>query len=111
MDLVDLVPAQRRADLGAGPGPYRPRTEHRLMRGVLIEVDEHPLTAFFLPPGRGDKVRAPSFQLARDGDGRAADLDGVPARRQPDVDVQAAVPCRLRIAGDASLVQQAVQLG
>ena len=39
---AELVPPERRRHLGAGPGPHRPGAEHRLVGGVLVEVDEHP---------------------------------------------------------------------
>ena len=54
--------------------------------------------------------RAAALELARDGHGGRADLVGVPARLQADVDVQAAVAGRLREAGDAELVEQRLEL-
>ena len=55
---------ERRRHLGAGPGPHRPRAEHRLVGGVLVEVDEHPRAPLLLPPRRGDQVGAAAFELA-----------------------------------------------
>jgi hypothetical protein len=77
---------------------------------VLVVVDEHPLAALFLPPGGSDQVGPAAFQLARGCHGRGADLVGIPARLQPDVYVQPAVACRLRVAGQAELVEQQPQL-
>ena len=45
-----------------------------------------------------------------DGHRGRADLVGVPARLEPDVDVQPAVAGRLRVAGDAELVEQRLEL-
>src|SRR5580700_8620278 len=111
MDLVDLVPAQRRRYLRAGPGADGPGAEHGLVRRVLVEVDEDTLAAFLLPPGRGDQVWPPALQLAGYRHRRAADLVGVPARLKPDVDVDAPVPRGLGVAGHARLGQQRPQLG
>src|SRR5271168_1883795 len=111
MDLVDLVPVQRRRYLGAWPGPDGPGAEDRLVRRVLVEVDEDALAALLLPPGRGNQVRPPAFQFARDRHGRAAHLVGVPARLEPDVDVEAAITGRLGVTGHASVGQQRPQLG
>src|SRR5215831_785667 len=55
VDVVDLVPGQRRGHLGTGTGPDRPGAEDRLVRCVLVEVDEHPGAALLLPPGGGDE--------------------------------------------------------
>ena len=42
-DCLDLFPGQRGGDLATGPGPREPRAEDRLVGGVLVEVDEHPI--------------------------------------------------------------------
>ena len=64
VDRVELVPGERRRHLPAGPGARRPRAEHGLVRRVLVEVDEHPLAAFFLPPRVGEDV-GPAARRAR----------------------------------------------
>ena len=51
-----------------GAGPHRPRAEHRLVRRVLVEVDEDPLAALLLPPRVGDDVGSAARELARDRD-------------------------------------------
>ena len=73
--VVELVPRERRRHLRARAGPHRPRAEHRLVRRVLVEVDEDPLAALFLPPRVGDQVGAAPRELARDRD-RAARAPG-----------------------------------
>ena len=47
-----------------------------------------------------------ALELVRDGHGGRAHGVGVPARREADVDVQSAVARRLRVRGDAELVEQ-----
>ena len=107
---VDLVPGQRRRHLGAGTGAHRPRAEDGLVRRVLVVVDEDAAAALLLPPGRGDQLGAAPLELARGGDRRRPHLVRVPARLEPDVDVQAAVPGRLRVADHPELVEQAAEL-
>ena len=68
------------------------------------------LAALLLPPRRGDEVGPAALELARGRDRRGANLVGVPARLEPDVDVEAAVAGRLRVADQAELVEQAAQL-
>ena len=55
VDRFELVPAERGRHLRAGPGPHAPRAEDRLVRRVLVEVDEDALAALFLPPRVGDE--------------------------------------------------------
>src|SRR5262245_47177410 len=40
VDLADLIPAEGSRYLRPWPRADRPRTEHRLMRRILVEVDE-----------------------------------------------------------------------
>ena len=56
--------SEGRRHLRARPGPHRPGAEDRLVRGVLVEVDEDPLAALLLPPRRGDQVGPAPLQLA-----------------------------------------------
>src|SRR6185312_15241216 len=95
VDVVELVPANRRRDLGAAPCADRPRPEDRLVRRVLVVVDEDPLPALLLPPRRGEDVRAPALELAGRGDRGRANGVRVPARLEPDVDVEPAIAGRL----------------
>src|SRR3954447_5508337 len=48
-DVVELLPGDRGGDLRARAGAYRPGAEHRLVRRVLVEVEEDPLAALLLP--------------------------------------------------------------
>src|SRR5581483_6995678 len=103
-------PRDRRRDLRAGTRAHGPRAEDGLVRRVLVVVDEDASAALLLPPRGRDQVRPATLELARDGDRRGAHLEGVPARLEPDVDVQPAVSGRLRVAGDPELVQEAAKL-
>ena len=69
---------ERRRHLRARPGAHAPRAEHRLVRRVLVEVDEDALAALLLPPRGGDEVGPAALELARHGDGR-----GRAPRRSP----------------------------
>ena len=80
IDVVELVPVERGQHLGRGTHVYRPRPEHRLVRGVLVEVDENAVAALFLPPHVGDRVRSASSQLARHCHRGAPHLDRRPAQ-------------------------------
>ena len=111
MDLVDLLPVQRRRHLRAEAGAYRPRAEHRLVRRVLVEVEEDPFASLFLPPCRRHQIGVAPLELAGGGDGRPPDVVGIPPRLEPDVDVHAAVAGRLRVADDPELVEEGPHLG
>ena len=63
VDRVELVPAERRRHLRAGPGTHRPRAEDRLVGRVLVVVEEDAAAALLLPPGRGDQVGPAPFEL------------------------------------------------
>jgi hypothetical protein len=80
------------------------------VRRILVEVDEDPAAALLLPPGRRDQLWAAALELARRGDRCRPHLVGVPMRLEPDVDVEAAVPGRLRVADDPELVEQPPKL-
>ena len=66
LDRVELVPAERRRHLRARAGAHAPRAEHRLVRRVLVEVDEDALAALLLPPRVGDASGCRRAQLARE---------------------------------------------
>src|SRR5918992_1332125 len=87
--------------MAARAGADGPRPEDRLVRGVLVVVDEDPRAALLLPPCRGDDVGAAALELAGARHRRGAHRVGVPARLQADVDVEPAVARGLGIAGDA----------
>src|SRR5438874_13433584 len=107
MEPLDLFPGHRRRDLRPGTRTHGPRAEDGLVRRVLVVVDEDAAAALLLPPGSGEQLGPAALELARGGDRRSPHLVGVPTRLEPDVDVQAAVPGRLRVADDPELVQQA----
>ena len=87
--------AKRRRHLRPGPGPDRPGPEDGLVRGVLVEVDEHPPAPLLLPPGRRHQIGPAPLQLAGHRHGRGPDLDRGPSRQEPDVHVDAPVAGRL----------------
>ena len=60
-------PSRRGSRPGRRPGPGEPGAEDRLVRGVLVEVDEDPLSALLLPPSGGDQVGVPPLQLPGQG--------------------------------------------
>ena len=97
---------ERRRHAGHRPGPHRPRPEHRLVRRVLVEVDEHARPALLLPPRGGHEVGAAALELAGQRHRGEADVVGVPSALQAHVDVHAAVAGGLREAGDPQLVQE-----
>ncbi len=70
--LGQLLPPERRRHLGPGPGPHRPGAEHRLVRGVLVEVDEHP-----------PAPAPPSTRPRSSGRAGAAPVHGPRPRRRP----------------------------
>src|SRR6185312_299612 len=41
VNLVELAPGDRRGNLSARPRPHRPGSEYRLVRRVLVVIDEH----------------------------------------------------------------------
>ena len=68
-------------------GANTPRTEHRLVRGVLVEVDEYALASVLPPPLGSQDVIAASLKLSCNGDGCRPNLVGVPSGLEPDVHV------------------------
>ena len=64
MNRIDLLPEQWRRNLRADSWSREPGSEDRLVRSVLVEVDEDPFTAFFLPPIRRNQIRVSSLELA-----------------------------------------------
>src|SRR2546423_573754 len=107
---VDRVPGQRRGYLAAGASTHRPRAEDGLVRRVLVVVDEDATAPLFLPPRRGDQLGTAPLELARGCDRGCPYLVGVPARLEPDVDMKATIPRRLRITGNPEPVEQAPEL-
>src|SRR5438132_5456237 len=87
VDLVDLLPMQRRGHLGTLSCSNRPRAEHGLVWRVLVEVDEYSRSALLLPPRRGHSVGVAPLELARDGDGSGPYLVRVPPRLETNVHV------------------------
>src|SRR5919204_76408 len=111
MKRVDLVPCEGSRNLGPGTGADRPGAEDRLVRRVLVVVDEDAPAALLLPPRRRDQLWAPALELTGRGDGCRPHFVRVPTRLQADVDVEPAVARGLRVADDPKLVQQAAKLG
>ena len=104
LDVRDLAPTR------AGSRPARRAPADRVARGdravarVLVVVDEDAV-ALLLPPFAGGVLRQAPLDLARQRQRRAADLDVVPARLDPDVDVDATRARGLRIADQSVLLE------
>ena len=89
-----------------GARPHGPRSEDRLVRGVLVEVHEDPLAALLLH----------HFEVTRSGCCRSSSRaratapartsTRVPPRLQAGVDVDAAIAGGLRVCGDPELLEQ-----
>ena len=98
---VDTCAADARA--------HAPRAEHRLVRRVLVEVDEHP--AARAPPSTTAaviSVGVAALELAGEGHRGGPHLVAVPPRLERDVEVQAPRARRLDVRLDAELVEQVV---
>lgn len=76
---------------------------------VLVVVDEQPLAALFLPPGRGDRIGRAAFDLAGQRDPGPAHLDEIPVRLDPDEHVHAPPTRCLRIPHVAEFVEDRFQ--
>ena len=63
-DRVELLPREGRRHLRAGARAYRPGAEDRLVRRVLVEVDEDTPPPFLLPPGACDELGPAALELA-----------------------------------------------
>ena len=110
VDGVDFVPRQGRRDLSTDPGPCEPGAEHRLVRCILIEIDEDPFATLLLPPLGRDQIGMPSFELSGQRHRAGANLEAVPPRLEPDVDVEAPVPRRLGVPDHTQLGEQGPHL-
>src|SRR5207247_5558899 len=97
-------------DLCAGAGTRGPRAEDGLVRRVLVVVHEDATAALLLPPRRRDQLGAAPLELARRGDRCRPHLVRVPARLEPDVEMETAVPGGLRVADDPELFEQTAKL-
>src|SRR4029453_13889132 len=98
----ELVPRDWRRDARVRSGPDRVRARDRAILGVLVVVDEHAVTLLLPPPARRDAWRA-ALDLARQGEGCAADVHEGPAALETDVDVHATRPGRLRPCDQCAL--------
>ena len=105
VSLGQVLPGQRRRDRSAQHRPQRVRRGDRPVAAVLVEVHEDPLSPLLLPPRGGDLVVTP-LELAAEADRRVPDVDELPRRPDPDVDVHAPVAAGLHEAGDAELREQ-----
>src|SRR5215469_9084906 len=90
VDVVDLIPADRRRDGGLWHPAYRVSAGDCVIPGVLVVVDEQLLRVTVLaPPGRRRLIGSPALDLARERPGRAAQVSEPPAWRYPHVNMQA----------------------
>src|SRR5918996_3841602 len=110
MDGIYFVPTEWRRNLGPSSSAHAPRTEHRLMGRVLVEVHKHPLAAVLLPPLCRKDVRATPLKLSCNRHCCGSHLIRVPAGLEPDVYVQPLIARRLGIADDSQLIEKTSQL-
>ena len=85
--------------------PQGVRRGDRAVPAVLVEVDEDPLAALLLPPGRGHAVVA-LLQLAAEADRGVPHVDELPARLDPHEDMDAAVAAGLGPSPQPQLLEQ-----
>src|SRR5262249_44681133 len=103
-DVGDLTPLERAADPRVRDGPDGVAGGDRPVASVLVVVHEHAV-ALLLPPFAGRVARHPALHLSGERQGGPPHLDAVPARQDPDVDVDAAGPGGLREADQTVLLQ------
>src|SRR5579863_530664 len=101
IDRVDVIPGERSGHLPSHARTCEPRPKDRLVRCVLIEVDEDPFSSLFFPPVRGDQLRVSSFKLARERHRSCTNLVTRPASLKPDIDVDSPIPGGLRVPSHA----------
>jgi hypothetical protein len=103
VDVGHLVPGDRARDARIGRRAHRVGRGDRAVARVLVVVDEHAV-ALLLPPLARRERRAP-LDLAGQGQRGAAHLGERPRGLDPDVDVHALRPARLRVAAQLMLLQ------
>src|SRR5580704_12237751 len=109
VDVVDLVPGDRRGDGRFRHAAHRVCAGHRVVPGVLVIVDEQHGGIAVLSPPRGRHVaRDAALDLSGKGVCGPADLGEPPPRLDADVDVQAVAAGRLRPPGRTQLPEYLV---
>src|SRR5580704_12748586 len=109
VDVVDLVPGDRRGDGRLRHAAHRVGAGHRVVSGVLVVVDEqHGGIAVLSPPGGRHVAGHAALDFPGKGVRGPADLGKPPPRLDADVDVQAVAAGRLRPAGRAQLAEYLV---
>src|SRR5579862_391163 len=101
IDRVDVVPGERGGHLSPDARSSKPRAKDRLVRSVLIEVDEDLFSPLFFPPVRGDQLRVSSFELSCERHRTRTDLVTRPASFKPDVDMDTPIAGGLRVTRHA----------
>src|SRR5262249_38270678 len=105
LEIVELLPAERRRDGRVGTGADGVGRSDRPVARILVVVDEDALAALLLPPRGGDELRRAALDLARKRERAAPHLAETPLRLDAACDVDAAVARRLRPADEAELVK------
>ena len=103
VDRRELVPRDRRRDRRARERPGRVGRCDGAVAAGLVEVDEDLLAALLLPPRGRHEVGQPALELARDADDAVTHVEELVGRRDPRVDVHAAVAGRLGPRGQPDL--------
>ena len=99
----ELVPGHRHRHRRARQRPRAVGRGDGAVAAGLVEVDEDALAALLLPPRRGDEVGQPPLELAGDADDAVPHVEELVGRRDPGVDVHAAVAGRLGARGEPDL--------
>ncbi len=100
-----LVPPEGHRHGCRGARPQRVGRRHQPVLRVLVEVEEHPITALLLPPGHRDSAGIATLELPPDGDGRVPHVDEVVRRDDRDEHVQSAAATGLDERREAELVE------
>lgn len=104
-----LLPGERCGDRGAGQRARRVGRGDGAITIGLVEVDEHPLAAFLLPPRRGDQLGEPALEFPCDADHGVAHVLELVGGMDAGVDVHPAVAGCLRVRGEAELAHEGAQ--
>ena len=103
-DVGHLVPFQGAGDPGIGDRAHRVGAGHGAVPGVLVVVDEHPVT-FLLPPLAGGQGGGAPLDLAGQCQRGAADGGEAVLGDDPHVDVDAPRARGLGVPAEAHLLQ------
>ena len=109
LDVLDLVPGDRRRHGRLGIAPHRVGSGDRVVASILVVIDEdRRRVAVLAPPRRRHVLRCPALDLPGEGERCPSYLTELPPRLDPHVHVQAGPARGLREADDPQLVEHLV---